>query len=113
MDPLFFFLLGHLIGDYALQTDNMAASKNSKLILLVAHTTIYAVILALSAFAHDLFYKPPVFFSVLLWIVPIFMIHLLQDLIKVRHFQGSRQAYYIDQAIHLITIYALRIITGP
>jgi hypothetical protein len=113
MDPLFFFLLGHLIGDYALQSDNMASSKSSRFFPLVAHSAIYSIVLALSAFAHDLSYRPPIFLLVLPWIAPILIIHLLQDFIKVRYFQGSRQAYYIDQAIHLITLYALRIIVLP
>jgi hypothetical protein len=113
MDPLFFFLLGHLIGDYALQSDNMASSKNSRILLLVIHSAIYAIVLALSAFAHDLVYRPPVFLLVLPWIGPILIMHLVQDFIKARYYQGSKQAYYVDQAIHLIVLYALRIFALP
>ncbi len=112
MDPLFFFLLGHFIGDYALQTDKMAANKQKISGLLIFHATIYSLTIVASAGVHDLFYRPSIILATLPWIIPIFAIHVFQDLIKSKYLSSSRQSYYIDQALHLAALYALRIIVG-
>ena len=112
MDPLFLFLLGHLIGDYALQTDKMAQNKRSFSVILILHCAIYTAAIGLSAGLHDLLYDSGLFIKVLPWLGPIFILHISQDLAKSRFFNGSRQFYYIDQSLHLLTIYVLRIIVG-
>ncbi len=112
MDPLFFFFLGHIIGDYALQTDTMAANKREFSGLLILHAAIYSATILASAFVHDLFYRPSIFLAALPWIIPIFALHIFQDFIKGKYFSKSRQCYYIDQAVHLMALYALRIIVG-
>ncbi len=112
MDPLFFFFLGHIIGDYALQTDAMAANKQKISGLLVLHATIYSLTIAASACIHDLFYRPPIFLAALPWIILIFALHIIQDFVKAKYLSKSRQCYYIDQALHLAALYALRIIVG-
>lgn len=112
MDPLFSFLFGHIIGDYALQTDNMAKNKSQNYRLLLFHCLIYVATLGAMSFLHDMFFHSDIFFRVLPWLVPIFVIHLLQDMLKSRFFNGHRQFYYIDQSLHLAAIYALRVIIG-
>jgi hypothetical protein len=61
---------------------------------------------------HDLFYSPVIFRAVLPWIIPLLLLHVIQDLVKARFFKKSRQIYYLDQALHLTALYALRIIAG-
>jgi hypothetical protein len=112
MDPLFFFLLGHIIGDYALQTDAMAANKQRIGGLLIFHAAIYSLTIGASACIHDLFYRPFIFPATLPWLIAIFALHTIQDLIKAKYLSKSRQCYYIDQALHLVALYALRIIVG-
>ena len=112
MDPLFLFLLGHFVGDYALQTDKMASNKQTLNGILILHCVIYSVTLALFAGIHDLLYDSGIFLKVLPWIIPIFILHIAQDLLKSKYFNGSRQFYYLDQALHLFAIYVLRIIVG-
>ena len=112
MDPLFSFLIGHLIGDYALQSERMAQNKRNLGGYLIFHVTIYSFSIAFFSWVHDVFYDPDILSAVLPWIVPIFVIHLLQDFAKSRFYNSSRQFYYLDQALHLITLYLLRIIVG-
>ena len=112
MDPLFFFLLGHIIGDYALQTDRMAANKQRISGLLILHTAVYSLAIAASAYIHDLFFRPSIFFATLPWLIAIFALHAIQDLVKAKCLSRSRQCYYIDQALHLMALYALRMIVG-
>lgn len=112
MDPLFFFLLGHVIGDYALQTDAMAANKRKINGSLILHVIIYSLTITASAYIHDLFYRPPIFLATLPWMIPVFALHISQDFIKGRYFNKSRQYYYIDQSLHLAALFALRIIVG-
>ncbi|MEE9554702.1 MAG: DUF3307 domain-containing protein [candidate division Zixibacteria bacterium] len=112
MDPLFLFLLGHFIGDYAFQTDKMVANKRTLSRILILHCAIYTITLAFFAGIHDLLYDSGVFIRVLPWLIPIFLLHISQDLIKSKYFVGSRQFYYLDQALHLAAVYALRIIVG-
>jgi len=112
MDLLFFLLLGHYLGDYALQTDKMAANKRSLNPLLFLHVAIYTLTIIICIGIHDLMYSPHILISSLPWMIPVYIIHLLQDVLKSRFFNGSRQMYYIDQALHLITLYGLRFIVG-
>ncbi len=112
MDPLFLFLLGHFVGDYALQTDKMASNKRAFNGILILHGAIYSATLALFAGIHDLLYDSGIFLRVLPWVIPILILHITQDLLKSKYFNGSRQFYYIDQALHLVAIFALRIIVG-
>lgn len=112
MDPLFSFLLGHIVGDYALQSDKMAQNKRYRNGYLVFHVLVYSITIALFSWIHDIFYDPDILSEVLPWIIPIFVIHFIQDFVKSRFFDKSRHAYYVDQALHLITLYILRIITG-
>lgn len=112
MDPLFFFFLGHIFGDYALQTDRMAQNKQIMSGFLLLHGALYVIMIALAALVHDLFYSPEIFRAALPWLVPLMLLHIIQDLVKARFFKKSRQIYYLDQALHLTALFALRIIAG-
>ncbi len=112
MDPLFLFLLGHIVGDYALQTDDMARNKDILGSKLIIHCLIYSATIGAFAGIHEMLYQSGIFFRTLPWLAPVFVLHLSQDLAKSRFFNKSRQFYYVDQALHLITLYILRIIVG-
>ncbi|RKX18896.1 MAG: hypothetical protein DRP26_04410 [Candidatus Zixiibacteriota bacterium] len=111
MDILFFLLFGHLCGDFALQTDYMASSKNKSLAMLLYHVVIYTACLWLFFIFYSLLYKPGLFFkiSTLVFLGVVFIQHLLQDFIKCRINKGTKQAFYLDQIMHLLVLYIYRI----
>jgi len=114
MDSLWFLFLGHILGDYAFQSDAMAKQKGSSPRLLVLHIAIYSLTLALTYIIGLYLVGRPMELTPTPFIAfaGILIVHGLQDGIKVRFFSCSRQAYYIDQALHIIQLYILRLWLG-
>ncbi len=110
-DLLFFLLLGHIVGDFALQSDRMAATKGDSKAVLAWHVTVYTVCIALSLWLGLYFNGQSNFFSLMTPVVlaSLWVVHWLQDLTKVSHFNGTKQAFFVDQAIHLLQLYVIRI----
>lgn len=112
MDLMWFLFLAHLTGDYALQTDRMAAEKGRDLVALTQHVAIYVgcITLTLWSFAAltTRFLFPSA--SVVTMLAALFVLHWTQDYIKSRRFPTSKQAYYIDQVLHLAQLYAIRLL---
>ncbi len=111
---MWFLILGHLLGDFAFQTDAMAREKGRNPRVLLTHTAIYVATVG-SVYLAGLWltgkdFTSPGLLAILLG--AIFVFHYLQDLLKVRRFNGSRQAYYLDQALHIIQLYILRLWLG-
>ncbi len=110
LDLLFFMILGHYCGDFALQTDRMAREKGNSYGILTAHVLLYTIVLA-AFIALGMFYNGyNGFFSLttLLVLLAVFFIHWIQDHIKARRFNGNKQAYYFDQAMHILVLLAVR-----
>jgi hypothetical protein len=64
-------LIGHLVGDFLLQTNWMAINKPTKLSALLTHVTIYTlVVTAFAYFAGGISYKAVIF---------IFLTHMILD----------------------------------
>lgn len=112
MDLMWYLFLAHVIGDYALQSDRMAAQKGQNLSVLTWHVTIYTLCIGLTLWlvsvttrAFDFFAWSP--FGLLL---PLFALHWTQDLIKGKYFSHSKQAYYADQVLHLAQLYIIRLL---
>lgn len=111
LDLLFFLLLGHYVGDFALQSDRMAQNKGSSPSILSLHVLIYTTTLALFL-AYGLSFHEGVSFislTTILVLAAIGVIHWIQDLIRARKFNSSKQAYYLDQAIHVSILLIIRI----
>ena len=110
-DLLFFLLLGHYIGDFALQSDKMAQNKANSKGTLSLHVLIYTVTIALflayglNIHESDAFMNP----TTILVLAAVYLIHWIQDYTKSKSFNGSKQAYYIDQSIHILTLVIIRI----
>jgi cation transport ATPase len=110
-DLLFFLLVGHYVGDFALQTDRIADRKQRSTGALTLHVTIYTLTIAvflalgLSLQRSTDFFR----FATAYVLAFIFAGHWLQDRLKSRLFNGSKQAYYIDQSIHIIILFAIRV----
>jgi hypothetical protein len=111
---MWFLVLAHFLGDYAFQTDRMAQCKGKHLPCLLVHTTIYTLTIgivyyfgrSLSGNAVD---SLPLLFAVCMG---IFLLHSAQDLIKARWFSCSRQMYYLDQALHVLQLFVIRLWLG-
>lgn len=111
-DLLFFLLLGHFLGDFALQTGRMAKLKPTSFRILTEHVTIYTTTLAGSLFVgltlngHGHLFATWTTLMVMLF---VFAGHLIQDRIKGARFSTVTQAFFIDQALHIIILYLMRI----
>lgn len=110
MDMMWFLMLSHLVGDYALQSDRMAAQKGASLPALTWHVVIYVATLTVTLAAYAMATRAFVFGSVRVGIAlaAIFVLHWSQDYWKARRFPDSRQAYYVDQALHIAQLFLLR-----
>ena len=111
-DLLFFLLLGHFIGDYALQTDRMVKSKGTSALALSWHVLIYTLTIAVFWWLGRMLNGERGFFGLTEWLIlaGLYVEHWLQDYYKSVHSNGSQQAYYIDQALHLGVLYLIRIV---
>lgn len=103
---LFWLLIcGHLIGDFYLQTEEMANGKNEDMNDLYSHALIYAlVILAVISPVMN----SELFFCVYL---PVVISHFFIDLIKMKIQTEknkesfiSRNIFFVDQIIHIAII---------
>lgn len=111
MDVLFFLILGHLAGDYALQSDYVATNKRNSLTTLSYHVIIYVLTIWITFLCYSLLYHPGLFLQTptLFFLAALFVQHWLQDFLKSRYRNGSKQAYYADQVVHLAILYIYRI----
>ena len=112
IDLLFFLLLGHFCGDFALQSDRMAEQKRTSLKILTGHITLYVFTIAVFMFAGLSLGSTSRFFQLttVYTLAFLFIEHWLQDFLKARIFNCGRQGYYIDQAIHVLVLFVIRII---
>lgn len=111
LDLLFFMILGHYVGDFALQTDRMAVNKRESLATLSVHVLIYTVTLGTfivigMAYNGQCNLASPTFW---LFLGGVYIVHWGQDHIKAKFFNGSKQAFYFDQAVHIMVIFAARL----
>jgi hypothetical protein len=110
MDILFILILGHLFGDYAFQTDTMATQKKHSLSMLTYHVAVYILCIWVAFAIYSFLYRPGLFLESpsLLFIAILFIQHWLQDFLKSRYNNGSKQTYYLDQVLHLAMLYGYR-----
>ena len=44
-------------------------------------------------------------------VIPVvFVAHWIQDYLKAFKFNGTKQAFYVDQAVHVLVLFAIRIL---
>lgn len=112
MDLIMYLLLGHFIGDFALQSDYMAQKKTNSKWTLSVHVLIYVVVIAAVLLLHSLAAQRGYFFS---WTVfgslaVLFGVHWGQDYLKGHVLPKTRQIYYLDQILHIGLLYVLRLV---
>lgn len=112
MDLMWFLFLAHLTGDYALQSDRIAAEKGRSMATLTWHVAIYVACIGITLWLYSSFTAKYNFVNspALLALVLLFGLHWTQDFVKSRYFSQSKQAYYADQVIHLAQLYAIRLL---
>lgn len=103
MSILFRFLLGHLVGDFVLQTIELVRLKAHSWKGLALHAAVVTGCTALL-----LWEKLPAWG---LWLIPLFVTHFLLDWGKValarRWPQRKLSTFFLDQAVHLGVIVLL------
>ena len=114
MDSMWFLILAHFLGDYAFQTDRMAQNKGKDLRFLTAHVLIYVITIGVLYYGGSLLAGKTIGSLPMLVVAcaGIFILHSIQDLVKARRYACSRQVYYLDQALHVIQLFALRLWLG-
>ncbi|MHB1407462.1 MAG: DUF3307 domain-containing protein [Desulfitobacteriaceae bacterium] len=104
-------LLGHLIGDFLLQTSWMAGNKAKQMLPLLVHSLVYTV--SIGVFAWVTLHR----FSFLM-LVLIFVIHVVLDhrtlvqwwVKKIMRTDGSPAVWLnivVDQTFHLLALAAV------
>lgn len=101
------FLIGHFLGDFYFQSDQIAAGKDKSFNKLLIHGLVYLLTMVLIIV--------PIFgFTFLKWVLIVSLIHIGVDWLKMyltkkRKPDNKMQiyAYMIDQLIHVVTILAL------
>ena len=105
-------LLGHLIGDFLFQTDNMAKHKPQDWRWLVGHVGLYMVTITVIIAAYGLSHAVPAWLAVLAWLF-IFGTHLMLDrrsfTARWMRMVGASPDHpwlpiVVDQIFHLITL---------
>lgn len=109
MDLMWFLMLGHLAGDYAFQSDRMAADKQSSIRTLTVHVLIYTATIALVLLLYSEWTGAYLFWALRTAsiLAAMCVLHWIQDFLKGRYFR-SRQAYYLDQLLHLLQLFVIR-----
>ncbi|MFZ4657785.1 MAG: DUF3307 domain-containing protein [Caldilineaceae bacterium] len=99
MNLLAALLLGHLIGDFPLQTNQIYRLKNKSWLGIVLHAVVHVVITAL------LICQP---LSVWPLFVYLGVLHFLIDLLKLRlPIKQQWLGFLLDQVAHLLTLWLL------
>lgn len=113
LDLLWFLILGHFFGDFAFQSDLTAQTKGSSMKTLTGHVFLYTLCIALFLLLGLMINRDntAAFFTTysLLSLVFIFVQHWIQDYIKASRFNSSRQSFYLDQALHVLVLFVMRI----
>ncbi len=109
-DVLFFLLLGHIFGDFALQTDYMAVKKGSSKRVLSLHVLIYTVTVGIFWWLGKELAGSRDFPTLTqgLVLAALYVEHWLQDFIKTTKSNGEKQWLFADQALHLSVLYVIR-----
>ncbi len=113
LDPLFYLILGHYFGDFALQTDRMARDKQDSTSTLSLHVLIYTITVAAFLFLGLTVngdWRQYLSLATLGVFVFVYVEHWIQDHLKGTMFNGSKQGFYLDQGVHLLVLYVVRLV---
>ena len=111
-DILFFLLFGHFVGDFALQSDQMALMKGRSWKVLSLHALVYTLTTCVfwwlgKKLNGDHLFPQAVDAAVML---ALYVQHWLQDLLKCRLSNGGKQLLFMDQTLHIGALFLIRIL---
>ncbi len=114
MNVFAWLLMGHLVGDWLLQSDWMATDKKNGLLTLAgaAHFTTYTAVIMVALWLSGAMNNKPAFYPVLSAIIIFFSHWLLDstDIVKLwMRFYGQSDSkkfvqVVVDQTIHLLVL---------
>ncbi len=112
MDLIMYLLLGHLVGDFALQSDHVAKKKTNSKKTLTYHVLVYVLVIAAVLLLHSLATQRGYFFSwtVLGLLILLFAVHWVQDYLKGHVLPKTKQMFYMDQILHISLLYLVRLL---
>lgn len=103
MSPLFSLILGHLIGDFVLQTIDLVRFKGHSWKGLLLHSGIVVISSGICLWSNFPTWWP--------WLIPLFFLHVGTDWAKVnlsRHVTGWKtRFFFLDQAAHFAAIFLI------
>ncbi len=90
----------------------MAKTKRASKSILSAHVLIYTATIAAFLFIALRLNGSDKFFTLATagFILFLFVEHWLQDFVKTKQPTCTKQAFYLDQALHVIILFAARIL---
>lgn len=101
---LVLFLIGHVLGDFYFQSDDLALAKNKSFSRLVKHSLIYL-------FSMGLILLPVYGFDFIKWVLVVSFIHFIIDAgmfylkqNKIIEQINSNTLYLVDQLLHVLTL---------
>ena len=103
-ETLCLLLLGHVVGDFYFQSDEMAIAKERSYAERVRHGVFYALGIAPVLVAIAIFLGCPLVLAVGAWIVLFAMHGVIDFMIRPRikrMTHGEVQAFLLDQALHV------------
>lgn len=106
MSPLFALILGHLIGDFVLQTIDLVRYKGHSWKGLLLHTAIVVASCAVCLWSNLPAWWP--------WLIPMFLTHVVTDWAKVainnRTTNWKTRLFFLDQLVHFGIIFLIVIV---
>ncbi len=106
---LIYIFLGHFIGDFLLQPNNLVAWKNKSWKGVAVHASIHFLVMSLLLYI----YLPTV--AIFLISLPVALVHFVIDSLKAAHERKSRHsfvAYWVDQGCHYTSLIVTYLIGG-
>lgn len=105
-------LVGHLVGDFLLQSDNMAQNKGHHLRWMITHVGLYMVVITVILVAYELAHPLPLGWVAAAWFF-LMITHVILDLrgftTRWMRFVGMSPDHawlpiVVDQVFHILTL---------
>jgi len=107
-ETFYLFLLGHIVGDFYLQSEKIAKEKQAEAAAVVAHSALYCAVALVAS-------VPVMFLNVWAGILAAGVLSLAHCIIDLAKFYARRKydapdsfaVFFIDQALHIAVILAV------
>lgn len=97
-------ILGHVLGDFYLQSNELAKRKVDKLQYLILHGFLYTLPIGLAMCVFDNAIK-----TIMIMLISIMIVHIVIDWIKIKlekkYIENQCVIFVIDQMIHIVILY--------